>query len=144
MSGTEKTFHTTKEDIRKAEAAVAGSHGGKLPKDTDISAMKSVIDSQTDKAKVIEERKANLPLPEQPPAASDLKSADIRTTGGGSGARSGIGPGESETGLQEPATADSGVRTSGEQFKKNTAPLSQVGREGKEGLEGLPKDARSR
>ncbi|PGH00976.1 hypothetical protein GX51_05525 [Blastomyces parvus] len=122
MSGTEHTFHTTKEDIRKAESQTSGRHGGNVPKDTDVSAMKSVIDSQTDKSADIDRRKANLPLPEQPPAASDLKSANMKTTGAGSGTVSGISSNESETGLRGPATADSSVRTSGEELKKNTAP----------------------
>ncbi|KLJ13398.1 hypothetical protein EMPG_11649 [Blastomyces silverae] len=122
MSGTKPTFHTTKEDIRKAESQISGRHGGNVSKDSDVSAMKSVIDSQTDKSADIDRRKANLPLPEQPPAASDLKSANMKTTGTGSGAVSGISPNESESGLRGPATAESSVRTSGDELKTNTAP----------------------
>ncbi|EEH33405.2 hypothetical protein PAAG_04455 [Paracoccidioides lutzii Pb01] len=56
--------------------------------------MKSIIDSQTDKAAEIDQRKANLPLPEQPPGASDLRSANMQTTGSGSGTVSGDHPSE--------------------------------------------------
>ncbi|ODH27129.1 hypothetical protein ACO22_04294 [Paracoccidioides brasiliensis] len=42
----------------------------------------------------IDQRKANLPLPEQPPAASDLRSANMQTTGRGSGTVSGDHPSE--------------------------------------------------
>ena len=44
--------------------------------------------------------------------------------------------------LRGPATGDSNVRTDGEEFSKNTAAPSKVGREGHDGLEGLPKDAK--
>ncbi|KAK4546797.1 hypothetical protein LTR36_001529 [Oleoguttula mirabilis] len=37
------------------------------------------------KASIIEERRANLPLPEQPPVASDFNSADQSTVNVGSG-----------------------------------------------------------
>ncbi|KAF2220470.1 hypothetical protein BDZ85DRAFT_241125 [Elsinoe ampelina] len=76
------------------------------------------------KSEIIEERKANLPLPEQPPVASDFNSADERTVNVGSGGISGgftTGDGD----LRDPATGDSG----------------NVGRQGKEGLDGLPSDA---
>ena len=43
--------------------------------------------------------------------------------------------------LRDPATSDSNVRTAGEAFKGNTEAPSNVGREGKDNLEGLPKDA---
>ncbi|EEH22031.1 hypothetical protein PABG_04242 [Paracoccidioides brasiliensis Pb03] len=55
---------------------------------------RSIIDSRTDKAAEIDQRKANLPLPEQPPAASDLRSANMQTTGRGSGTVSGDHPSE--------------------------------------------------
>ena len=45
--------------------------------------------------------------------------------------------------LRGPAASDSNVRTDGEEFKKNTAAPSGVGREGHDDLGGLPKDARS-
>lgn len=44
--------------------------------------------------------------------------------------------------LRGPATGDSNVRTDGEEFSKNTDAPSKVGREGHDGLEGLPKDAK--
>ncbi|KAK2802575.1 hypothetical protein FQN51_004367 [Onygenales sp. PD_10] len=144
MSGTEKTFHTTKEDIRKAESQASARHGGNIPSDSDVSAMKSVVDSQTNKQADIDQRKANLPLPEQPPAASDLKSASMKTTGTGSGAISGSAPAGEESGLRGPVTTDSSVRTSGGELKTGTADMSKIGRQGKEGLEGLPKDAKYR
>ncbi|KAK2741823.1 hypothetical protein FQN55_008110 [Onygenales sp. PD_40] len=144
MSGTEKTFHTTKEDIRKAESQASARHGGNIPSDSDVSAMKSVVDSQTNKQADIDQRKANLPLPEQPPAASDLKSASMKTTGTGSGAISGSAPAGEESGLRGPATTDSSVRASGGELKTGTADMSKIGRQGKEGLEGLPKDAKYR
>ena len=44
--------------------------------------------------------------------------------------------------LRGPATSESSVRTDGEQLGKNTQdPNSGVGRQGKDNLDGLPKDA---
>ncbi|KAF2654591.1 hypothetical protein K491DRAFT_705094 [Lophiostoma macrostomum CBS 122681] len=89
----------------------------------------------------IEKTQANLPLPEQPPVASDWNSADARTVNVGAGGRSedlthdGLG---SDT-LRSPATADSAVRTDGEALKTNTA--IGAGRQAKEGLSGIPNDA---
>ncbi|OJD22171.1 hypothetical protein ACJ73_06480, partial [Blastomyces percursus] len=77
----------------------------------------SVIDSQTDKSADIDRRKVDLPLPEQPSAASDLKSANMKTTGTGSGAVSGISPNESESGLRGPATAKSSTPLHNEPFQ---------------------------
>ncbi|KAI2625639.1 hypothetical protein GGR54DRAFT_592444 [Hypoxylon sp. NC1633] len=85
------------------------------------------------KADKIEQVKSNLPLPEQPPVASDWNSADARNVNVGSGGVSSdvsTGAG-SASGLQEPAS------------KKDDVDLSGVGRQGKDGLEGLPKDAKS-
>lgn len=89
------------------------------------------------KADIIAERVANLPKPEDPPVKSDWNSADPSTVN--------IKPGEdlpeiptgveSSSGLREPATQGSGVR------EAEGADLSGVGRQGKEGLSGLPKDA---
>ncbi|KAF2140640.1 uncharacterized protein K452DRAFT_319544 [Aplosporella prunicola CBS 121167] len=71
--------------------------------------------------KLVEERKANLPLPDQPPVASDFNSSDASTVNVGSG-----GPG-----------ADS-----------KTAELKNdggdVGRTAKDGLSGIPNDAVTR
>jgi hypothetical protein len=69
--------------------------------------------------------KANLPLPEDPPTASDWNSADGRTVNVGSGGMeadvSDMAKG-SESGLREPATAESSVRIDGDEWKKPTAP----------------------
>ncbi|KAL6866111.1 hypothetical protein ACO1O0_002213 [Amphichorda felina] len=78
----------------------------------------------------IAETQANLPLPEQPPKASDWQSADARTVNVGSGrseAEANIGTGDaSKAGLREPAS-------------KDAMDMSKIGREGVEGQ--LPKDA---
>lgn len=44
--------------------------------------------------------------------------------------------------LRGPATSDSNVRTNDDLLTKNTAAPSGVGREGHDGLEGLPKGAK--
>jgi hypothetical protein len=83
------------------------------------------------KQDLINERKAGLPLPEQPPVASDFNSADERTVNVGSGGQaadmshSGLA---SDT-LREPATTDA---------------VGSTGREAKDGLEGIPNDAVTR
>ncbi|KAL2157693.1 hypothetical protein VTH06DRAFT_5176 [Thermothelomyces fergusii] len=85
------------------------------------------------KAEKIERVKANLPLPEQPPAAADLESANMKTT-----SSEGVSPGDVSTGagvtsgLREPATKGS-----------SEIDMSGIGRQGKEGLDEPPKDARS-
>jgi hypothetical protein len=87
------------------------------------------MSGQQSKAEIIEERKANLPLPEQPPVASDWNSADATTVNVGSGRDVGsdISTGDAaSSGLREPATKGSGVREEG------GADLSGIGREGKE------------
>lgn len=82
------------------------------------------------KQEIIDERKANLPLPEQPPVASDFNSADERTVNVGSGgvasdiSSSGIGG----SNLRQPATTD---EVAG-------------GRQAHDGLSGIPNDAVSR
>ncbi|OQE34624.1 hypothetical protein PENCOP_c016G06296 [Penicillium coprophilum] len=116
---SDSTFHTTAQDIRKAESKVAQSHGGKPPADSDVSQMKSIIDQNTDKPAEIENTKANLPLPKQPPVASDFNSLDQRTTGVGSG-RVEFPPDNS--GLREGAAAGSSARIDGKQLHKTTAP----------------------
>ena len=95
------------------------------------------MSEQQSKADLIAERQANLPLPEDPPTASDWNSADARNVNVGSGGReSDVSTGNgSAAGLREPATNSSGVRTEGGE------DLSGIGREGKEHLGGLPKDA---
>lgn len=74
------------------------------------------MSGQQSKADLISERQANLPLPEDPPTASDWNSADARKVNVGTGGveadidSSGEG---STTGLRGPATKGSGVREEG-------------------------------
>ncbi|KAF9739123.1 hypothetical protein PMIN06_002234 [Paraphaeosphaeria minitans] len=74
------------------------------------------------KADLIDERKANLPLPEDPPVASDFNSADARTVNVGSGGQA------------------SDISRSG--FDGET--LASTGRQAKDGLDGIPNDAVTR
>ncbi|EFY92899.1 hypothetical protein J3458_004522 [Metarhizium acridum] len=67
------------------------------------------------KADKIAEVQANLPLPEQPPTASDWQSADARNVNVGSGrteAHIGTDKG-AESGLREPATKGDDMDMSG-------------------------------
>lgn len=94
------------------------------------------------KAEIIEERKANLPLPEAPPVESDWNSADASTVNVGSGRQEepfSVG----NDALRDPATGDSAVRTDGSTYGVNTQGQG-VGREGKDSLGGLPNDAVTR
>ncbi|KAH7407525.1 hypothetical protein BKA64DRAFT_422040 [Cadophora sp. MPI-SDFR-AT-0126] len=94
------------------------------------------------KAEIIDERVANLPLPEDPPVASDWNSANAKTVNTNAANRQEeLPPPSSEvsdTGLEGAATKGSGVREAG------GADLSKVGREGKDNLDGLPKDAKKK
>ncbi|KAF2643871.1 hypothetical protein P280DRAFT_466596 [Massarina eburnea CBS 473.64] len=83
------------------------------------------------KAEIIDERKANLPLPDQPPVASDFNSADARTVNVGSGGQAGdlSHSGLGGDTLREPATTD---------------VVGSTGREAKDGLKGIPNDAVTR
>ncbi|EMF16986.1 uncharacterized protein SEPMUDRAFT_32776 [Sphaerulina musiva SO2202] len=86
MSGTQETAHFTKEDVRKLQQQESKAHGGNLPADSYAAGLQSVVDSaDKNKAEIIAERQANLPLPEEPPAPSDFNSADQRTVNVGSG-----------------------------------------------------------
>jgi hypothetical protein len=98
------------------------------------------MSGQQNKADLVAERQANLPLPEDPPVASDSNSADARTVNVSTSERQAeISMGDaSSTGLREPATQGSGVR------EEDGADMSGIGRQGKEGLSGPPKDATSR
>lgn len=78
----------------------------------------------------IEQNRTNLPLPDQPPVASDWQSADATKVN--------VGAGTQSSDVSTGAGADSGLR---EPASKKHADLSNVGRQGKEGLEGPPKDA---
>ncbi|KAF2169873.1 hypothetical protein M409DRAFT_20287 [Zasmidium cellare ATCC 36951] len=143
MSGTQEAYHLTKEDVRKAEQRESKAHGGNIPADSESAGLQSIVD-QADKNKqeIIAERQANLPLPDQPPQASDFNSADARTVNVGSGSTSGNFSHGNDS-LREPATGGSAVRedpsATGQQV------LGQnVGREGADGLSGLPNDAVAR
>ncbi|KAJ5950435.1 uncharacterized protein N7479_008848 [Penicillium vulpinum] len=82
---TDATFHTTIQDLRRAESKLSQLHGGNPPANSNVSRMKSIIDQNSNKPAKIEQVKANLPLPDQPPVASDWNSLDQRITGTGSG-----------------------------------------------------------
>ena len=75
--------------------------------------------------------------------ASDWNSADATKVNVGSGGvSSDISTGNGGDALREPATAQSSVRTDGEQLAVNTgAPNASMGRQGHDHLDGLPKDA---
>lgn len=66
--------------------------------------------AEKNKSEIIAERQANLPLPDQPPQASDFNSADARTVNVGSGSTSGSGFSHGDDALREPATGGSAVR----------------------------------
>ncbi|KAK8214836.1 hypothetical protein M8818_002419 [Zalaria obscura] len=138
MSGTEQTFHYTKEDVRKLESRESNLHNGQVPADSNAAAMQSVVDAaDKNKSEIINERQANLPLPEQPPVASDWNSSDASTVNVGSGGQSdqfSVG----NASLREPATGDSGVRSADSNLAQG------AGREGKDNLGGLPNDAVAR
>ncbi|MCJ1391421.1 hypothetical protein MMC18_004285 [Xylographa bjoerkii] len=97
------------------------------------------------KADIIEERRANLPLPEDPPVAPDWQSADARKVNVGSGGvQSDISTGGGSDSLRGPATSDSSVRTDGEAMGVNTSdPNEGMGRQGVDGTEDIPKDAKA-
>ncbi|CAJ2502256.1 Uu.00g096500.m01.CDS01 [Anthostomella pinea] len=102
--------------------------------DSSSSHQSTVLRTSLDqKTKKVNEAQENLPLPEQPPVASDWNSADARTVNVGSGGvSSDISTGAGSTsGLREPAS-------------KGDVDLSNVGREGKDNLSGPPKDAAAR
>ena len=73
------------------------------------------------KAEKIDNVKANLPLPDQPPQASDWQSADARNVNVGSGrTEASIGTGDgAQAGLREPATKGADMDMSGIGRDKN-------------------------
>lgn len=99
-----------------------------------------MVDQNTDKGKEIEETKSNLPKPEQPPVSVP---PDTRAMGVGSGAHEGPLSHQNDTSnaLHGPATAGSSVRESGSELHKHTQPMGEIGRQAKENLGDLPKDA---
>lgn len=95
---------------------------------------------------IIEERRANLPLPEEPPVQSDWNSANEKTVNVGSGrdaagADPSVGGGEGS--LREPVTGMSDVRADRNVTGTHTAG-SEVGRSAVDGLKGIPNDAVTR
>ncbi|OCK77185.1 hypothetical protein K432DRAFT_384890 [Lepidopterella palustris CBS 459.81] len=93
------------------------------------------------KQEIIDERQANLPLPDQPPVASDWNSSDSRAVNVGSGdvVDDISASGKGSDSLREPVTGASDARVHGGELKMNTVG-SGTGREAKDGLEGLPND----
>ncbi|CEI66890.1 unnamed protein product [Fusarium venenatum] len=85
------------------------------------SSSKSIKMTQSNDQKIAETQ-ANLPLPDQPPTASDWQSADARNVNVGAGKVEGsVGTdAHAQSGLREPAT------------KGEEVDLSNVGREGVE------------
>lgn len=75
--------------------------------------------------------------------ASDWNSADASKVNVGSGSVADDMSYGTDA-LRDPSTSDSNVRTDGDTFKGNSDAPSRVGREGKDNLEGLPKDAMSK
>jgi hypothetical protein len=69
---------------------------------------------------------------------------DQRNVNVGSGRVEDAVSGEGNSALRGPATAESSVRTDGNEWKTNTQPMSGVGRQGKDNLDGLPRDAKAR
>ena len=100
---------------------MVSSQQGYAPTTTDMKANPSTVDKV----------KSNLPLPEQPPVASDFNSSDARTVNVGSGGQSAdiSSSGQGGSTLREPASVDS---------------VGAAGREGKDGLSGIPNDAVTR
>ena len=98
----------------------------------------SDINKQQSKAERIEAVRAKLPMPEDPPVVPDWNSADARNVNiGAGGSSSDISTGDgATTGLREPASMGSGVREQG------GADMSGIGRQGKDGLDRPPKDAK--
>lgn len=142
MSGTEQTFHYTKEDVRKMESRESRANNGDVPAGSVTSKIQSIVDEKSN-PDIIAERQANLPLPEQPPVASDFNSADGSISNVGSGRDVDAAFSKGNGALREPATGDSAVRTDGDAFHVNTQGQG-AGREGQDGLNGLPNDAVSR
>lgn len=162
MAGTEESYHLTKEDIKKAESKSSNAHGGSVPAGSNAAIEQvcrkvsycialvnltnlpqSMVDkADQNKADIIAERQGNLPLPEQPPKASDFNSGDASTVNVGSGRFAG-GVSYGNDALNDNTSAESAARVDGNAFKANTAGQG-VGREAVEGLGGLPDDAVAR
>ena len=112
-----------------------------------LTISQSVVDNNSKpKSEIIEERRSNLPLPEDPPVASDWNSSDgSKVNVGSGGVQSDVSYGGGSDSLRGPATSDSSVRTDGETFNKHSGqPSSGIGRQGHDNLDGLPQDAKKR
>ncbi|KAF2462183.1 hypothetical protein BDY21DRAFT_8633 [Lineolata rhizophorae] len=94
----------------------------------------------TSKEDIINERQANLPLPEQPRTSSDWNSANEKTVNVGSG---GVNSSATESAFREPSSGNSAVRADAEELKTHTAG-ADVARTAKDDLGGLPNDAVAR
>ncbi|KAF2858446.1 hypothetical protein K470DRAFT_289534 [Piedraia hortae CBS 480.64] len=81
----------TKEDVRRLEHEESIRHRhGEVPANSTAAAMQSYVDKQAQgKEELIEERRANLPLPENPPTASTFNTGDASSVAVGSGTTSG-------------------------------------------------------
>lgn len=90
-----------------------------------------------DKATIIAERQANLPLPDDPPGKSDFSSADARTVNIGSGEQPTGNFSSGDDALRGPATGESIARADPAVTRGNV----QGGGVGREGADGLPNDA---
>jgi len=142
-TGSEATAHLTKEDVRKVQQQTSAAHGGSIPKDSEAAGLQSIVDSaDKSKSEIIAERQANLPLPDQPPSGSDFNSADARTVNVGSGGTE-ASFSKGNDALREPATGGSAVREDPSSTGRNVQGQG-VGREGAEGLSGIPNDAVAR
>jgi len=96
------------------------------------------MSSAESKADHIDRVQASLPLPEDPPVSPDWNSADARNVNvvsGGVGSDVSTSDGASSR-LREPASKGSGVREEG------GVDMSGVGRQGRDGLDALPLDAK--
>lgn len=82
----------------------------------------------------IDRNQANLPLPEQPPVASDWQSMDESKVNVSSGRV------ESHTGTGPHATT--GTRGPPANLETAEDEMSKIGRQGKDNLSGPPKDAK--
>lgn len=79
------------------------------------------------KEEIIEERKSNLPLPEQPPREPDWNSADSRTVNVGSGRTEDSTTYGAQSIAADPLrtpTADSAVRIDAEEWKSPTDEIN--------------------
>jgi len=138
MSTNDSTFGLSTDDVRKAESRESKTHNGNVPAGSKAAAIQSIVDSNgQNKAGIIEERKANLPLPEQPPRASDFNTADQSAVSGGSGGADIRNVDISNSALRGPATGESAFRVD----PSATGTNVQGQNVGRKGVDGIPNDA---